>query len=506
MKGVGLFVVIAFVLLTLAIFARSCNKEGFLDVKIAPTLKPGLTSVATLPSAPVNNLAQTNSLPYQDPVLEKTNAYSLKQLKVDMDGFAAFELPNLKEYGDPAVSMPLTRFKGDYQRVKDEMNVVDSNPGIEPQLTIQDIDSIGANLRFLQRTYRLYANNQMVPASKTEITKVGEGFENQDPPITPEQLKSLSLKLTIEIARLQASGTNDPVLASRVAIFTKIRQSIDDLNTSLKNGTLSPTAIPIKTSDYTNFLPALGDSSAGISGLLSANGYSSFSSLFNAYDAGDASGADIAAALVDKYAQAIFKGLSFNVGMTYRGKDSIEGFADSSGNKEPGVFANFFSFIDTHADKLINGANIHFGVGYTSENDAAAAAAASKGKGKANDYSESCLHPGKLGARGEFDKAIRQLDLGYGPSKDSYVNAEPSSKGPGKFDWKTRANTICNNISKMGLNPADYGCLHETTQVSSDYSWRGNTKMVCSRLATQSDPAIPEQLGCPPVSWKGWRL
>ena len=64
---------------------------------------------------------------------------------------------------------------------------------------------------------------------------------------------------------------------------------------------------------------------------------------------------------------------------------------------------------------------------------------------------------------------------------------------------------IKKNIVAAGLNPGDYGCIGEGVHVSENFSWRGHTKMVCSRLATNADPAIPEQMGCPPVSWRGWK-
>jgi hypothetical protein len=60
-------------------------------------------------------------------------------------------------------------------------------------------------------------------------------------------------------------------------------------------------------------------------------------------------------------------------------------------------------------------------------------------------------------------------------------------------------------IRSVGLNPEDYGCLVDTSSVGKEFSWRGHAKMVCSRLSANADPGAPEQMGCPPVSWKGWR-
>ena len=52
----------------------------------------------------------------------------------------------------------------------------------------------------------------------------------------------------------------------------------------------------------------------------------------------------------------------------------------------------------------------------------------------------------------------------------------------------------------------DFGCLKDAdTMAKENFSWRGYTRMVCTRLATVYDPSIPELCGCPPPSWIGWR-
>ena len=99
-----------------------------------------------------------------------------------------------------------------------------------------------------------------------------------------------------------------------------------------------------------------------------------------------------------------------------------------------------------------------------------------------------------------------------GNSLDAFENKGNSVRPPshmsanaGSFDWKKRAKSITDNIERAGLNPRDYGCLEDISSVGKEFSWRGYTKMVCSRLSANADPGAPEQMGCPPVSWKGWR-
>lgn len=503
MDGKGLLVIVAFIILIVAILTyTSCKCEGFSDIEhwdsstsmpqtsmptqpqvnvpvvgpgvenIKPNLLPGYTNIADLPSAPVNTLAQTNSLPYQDPALEKATRQMLNELKQDMDGFSAYEAPYLQERSDPAVKLPLVRFQGDYQRVKDEISVVTQNPSLQPQLTILDINDIGANLRFLQRTYRVYANNQMVPQPRQQVS---EGFHDisgvrsDSQPISTDQLMVLNQKLAVEITRLQASGTNDPVLQARVNVFTNIKQSIDSMITSIQNGTMDPATIPIYVKDYNTFLPALGDSSAGISGLLSKSGYPTLSSLFNAYDAGDISGSQIASQLFQTYADSLFKGMSYKVDLSYTSPNEVAvrqaeavtaSAAATAGSVSPSI--QYSSYAPSFGNNSLVSTN----------------------------------HPLTMfGSRGGFDAKIRLMDI-----------ANFNDTSAGGFDWKKLSDSIARNVGNMGLNTEDFGIMNDTSSVGPNFSWRGYTKMVCSRLATHSDPAVPEQCGCPPVSWKGWSM
>jgi hypothetical protein len=367
----------------------------------------------------------------------------------------------LESQSDPAVKLPLTRFRGDYQRIQDEVRVLQRNPGIQGSLNLDDVFDMAANLRFLQRTYRLYAANQMVPATDQQLTKVGmtiqkEGFEDtpvESKPISVDELKNLSQKIVVEITRLSASGTTDPVLQARIGILTNMRQTIDDLLAKITRGELLPTQIPIMKEDYDKFLPALGSTSSGISGLISSIGGKSLSSLFNSYDAGDISGSSLAAALFERYADDLMKGLSFSVR-------------------------------------------------YTSPNEADVA--------KTLYSSIATQHPGTMkGARGMFEETTRALDLQGFEDTANATGKRPPSQVPtqvGSFDWKKRVDDIQQNMIRAGLKPADFGSLKSGEQVSENFSWRGHAKMICSRLATHADPATPEQMGCPPVSWKGWRM
>lgn len=472
----------AVVLLTFAIVTNTCTlwplplKQGFVVNNVIKEMPSPLSltnkqkvegnDVSELPSAPIVGLASVNALPQTDPAMEKSSTAMLTVLKGDMDGFYKNEYPHMKGMSDPAIKLPLTRFLGDYQRVKDELSVLKNNEGIPAQISIQELSDMGANLRYIQRTYRSLATVELVPATTERYSQVGaevkvegfadpngSGYTEDTQPITLKQLKLLSTSIGAEILRLKASGTTDPVINARVNIFTKINQTVTDLLTKIGNGSMTEKDIPITVKDYNKFLPAIGDSSAGIAGLLSSSGYGALSNLFNAYDVGDASGSQIAAALFERYAKDMIDGLSYNISVSYTSDNDV---------KKQKALASY-----------------------------------------AKAYASSKLHPGTEGARGDFDKTVRDLD--------GFENGEslrpPSVSGgkAGSFDWKGRAEAITDAIKRAGMNPSDYGCLEKGAHVSAGYGWRGHAKMICSRLATNADPAIPEQMGCPPVSWKGWR-
>jgi hypothetical protein len=75
----------------------------------------------------------------------------------------------------------------------------------------------------------------------------------------------------------------------------------------------------------------------------------------------------------------------------------------------------------------------------------------------------------------------------------------------GSLDWKQRSTEIREQIRRRGLNPTDFGALPENTEVSPEFSWRGYTQMMCSRLNATTDPGLSQTVGCPPQEWSGWR-
>ena len=73
-----------------------------------------------------------------------------------------------------------------------------------------------------------------------------------------------------------------------------------------------------------------------------------------------------------------------------------------------------------------------------------------------------------------------------------------NTQAVGGADYKKRSEELCRQIRGAGIGtPADFGCIENPSEVSANYSWKGNYSMVCSRLGNQWGSWYPEMFGCP---------
>ena len=407
---------------------------------------------------PFGEIAKVNSLPYRDPAQEKTNYKNLAELKESLSGFINYEAKGLQENSDPAIQLPLSTLRSDYQRVSDEVDVLKRNPGIDADMTIDSANQIRANLAYLQKKYRLSVNS--------DIGEI-EGFEDTaSQRATLQDMKDALLKIKAEILRMSASGTTDPVLNARISVLTKMSQKVQDIINDVNSGARTPDQIPVMKSDLKDFLSSSSDVSSPLTTFVSENNLPlTLANLFPAYQAGDISGAKITQYLFNKYADTVVKGLSWSVGLKYTSPN--EAIANAKGGSSSAGTTVSGTGLDGAFESITNA------IGSTD------ATSSSK---KTNDFSSPTNF-----ARGEFE-----------------ATTNPSSRTSG-YDWKEKSAKICEAIRSRGLNPGDFGCLESASSVGSDYSWRGNARMVCTRLQASYDPGLPDYCGCPPVEWAGWR-
>jgi hypothetical protein len=71
----------------------------------------------------------------------------------------------------------------------------------------------------------------------------------------------------------------------------------------------------------------------------------------------------------------------------------------------------------------------------------------------------------------------------------------------GGADYKQRVRDLCSQIRGAGIGePAVFGCIENPSEVSQNYSWKGNYNMICSRLGDTWGSWYPEMFGCPKTS------
>ena len=297
-------------------------------------------------------------------------------------------------------------------------------------------------------------------------------------------LQNLTTNIMAEIVRLQASGAQDSTTQNRIKLLSTILQTVTDMTTGLTNGTIKPADITITTDQVKKFLGDIQNPNSPLTNMLSDWGLpSGLSNLFPTYAAGDVSGADLAKSLFEKYVTDI-KNLSWDIELSYKGQ------------AEQDIAANYAAAMKDaryYADTV--------GTPVASNSDKVGGAATS-GSSTAGAY------------RGLFDNVINSVagqtgtvNAAMGPTHPtSHEGGKGGDRGVQNFDWKQRAKEICSQINMRQMDPYEFGCLKDPNTVRQDnFSWRGHTKMVCTRLSTVYDPSIPELCGCPPPSWIGWR-
>jgi hypothetical protein len=479
MKGYIFLGIVLVVLLVASIgLSKEKKKEGFVNPGsdeslkapkvIVPTVNPRPAPLEGSTPAPYFNpteigygpaygqIARVNTLPYRDPSLESAPFKRLSELLESMKGFFTFEAKGLEKLSDPSVQLPLTTARGDLQRLTDEISVLKRNPGIDSALTQGQADDIQANLAYLQRKYRMSVN--AVSGSSLE-----EGFTNaveSNDRLSLDEVKELKARIEAEMARLSSSGTTDPITTSRVDTLNVIKLNVEGIINEVETGMRPAAEIPIMKQDRDSFLPLMSDVSKPLPQLLnSANLPVSLSNAFPAYAPGDVTGAKQAQLLFEQYGEKIFNGLSWNLGLKFTSPNEVAAAVGKGGQKEEGqVFMT------------------------------------GSGRGQVPGSSAVAF------PRGEMESTTSGMEIDRLEERPTLDLGKTA-----KYDWRSKATQICDSIRKQGMDPNDFGCMEASKQVSPDYSWRGNARMVCTRLLTTPDPGLPETCGCPPMEWPGWR-
>lgn len=492
--------------------------------EVMPMAEPSTALLAP----PPGQSASVNAQPPEDPALQKCDPRRIQSVYESLTTFFQTDAPGLQKLGDASVQLPMSTAKSDTARLKDELAVLQRNPGMESTLTQDDVNGVEANLGYLQKKWRLSANansglSPMPPATEgfsdapsgatrgwftsffggtQEGFQAGSGSGSDSGSgsgsgstttaasgsgITLNDLQDLSLKLSVETVRLEASGTTDANTQSRISVLKAIKQNVDDMIGDIKSGVRNIKDITLTKADIASFLPVISNVNTAIPTIINQWGLSSIlNSLIPNYALGDISGAQVARDLIDKYGKDMLTNLSWDIGLSFKGKAE----QDIAANNATAMHDMRY-VVDTAGTP---------GASNTDTSTAGLAISSSSGAGSGTAY------------RGLFDSVISSVTgqsadyvkTGFGTTNDATGEAATSSNTP--FDWKARSTQICKQITARGMPAYDFGCMKDPdTMKKESFSWRGYTRTICTRLATNYDPSIPELCGCPPPTWAGWR-
>jgi hypothetical protein len=495
------FLTLLSILVILFIIVKTTQKkeafEGYvpLNTDSKPTLPTNIPAVVELPvgvqasdlpgplpTAPYEQIGSNLPSPYKDPALIKTTRQRILNVLEQTKGFLAFQATEIEDRSDPTIQLPLNTARSDLERLQSEANVLQRNPGLTPHMTVLDIAQIEDNLAYLQKEVELIGSNRPFQSSKHDIDLEGfagdyklaqgsdgtseiSGFHGSSPDKTPANLSELadfSTRIQGAIVKLTASGTTDPIVQTRVGNLTVMKGEIDAIIAKLNSGKMQSSEVPILSSDIQKALPNLGDPTSPLMPILQQVAKSGALSEKMAKTLGS-----YAKTFLDNATAEV----SFNV--KYNG-DNQQDVNNTLSNE---FAARKSSLTQT---------------GFPSPYDLEQVAAAPS--------LNSILSGPQVTDRWAQDPRAEGRTPATGDPRGNYTN----TVNAGTFDWKSRCNAIVEQVKRRGLNPDDYGILPEGARTGPTFSWKGHTKMICTRLQTVHLNQMDEMCGCPPTNWKGW--
>jgi len=445
------------------------NSEPVIPKILPPTsikmeAMPNPSTLDALPFGPYAQMASSGSYQFKDPAMLPASLSQMKKIDQDIRSFLLFEGVSLGDVSDPTIQLPLTQLRADSQKLQSEISVLDKNPGIDSQLTQQDLGNIEGSLTFLQRKVRLLETAGIITegfvGATTDNTIVKTRASLTD-------LSDFQKRIYSAILTLSASGTTDPVVQARIKALQDMYTAITDMITKLNNGTMSSAEIPVYKEDINTILPNLANPSQNINNLFNQPSGKKLSPIEQ----------ELATLVGEEHAPSVFNNL-----------------------KEKGMFRVSVDL----------GYNVHGSNGpILSQTSQLQRNGTMSPMGPAGPMSPEQL---TQGVRPAYPKQGSTMPMAVELPFDNSISgmddraASNSRNIASKFDWKKRATSICEQVKLRGLEPQDFGCIAKDSIMSPAYSWRGHSKMICGRLAATMDPSLPVTCGCPPSNWKGWTL
>jgi hypothetical protein len=445
----------------------SLNSEPTIPRVLVPTsinieAMPNPTTLDTIPFGPYAQMASTGSYQYKDPATLPAELSQMKKLNEDIRSFLAFEGVSISDTSDPSVQLPLTQLRSDSQKLQSEISVLTKNPGIDSQITQQELADIEGSLSFLQRKIRLFETSGVISDKIEGFTSSSDSSGNTvKTKATKAELSAFLKRIYAAILTLSASGSKDAVVQARIQRLENMYTAINDLVIKLNNGDIKNSDIPIYKEDINEILPKLADTASKIKNVFEQSSGKKFNLIEK----------QLSKLVGEDNAQSVFNNLKdtgmfrVNIELGYNG-------AKKSANKP-----TFTQPLSLQEDGTLGIGDGILGQG---------------------DTSSSTDSGQPMSVNSAYDTTTQGMD--------DRSNSQSNTSMASRFDWKKRATSICEQVRLRGLDPEDFGCIAKDSLMSPAYSWRGHSKMICGRLAATVDPNLPIVCGCPPSNWKGWTL
>jgi len=451
--------------------------------KPLPGKEPTDKASGALPAAPYGVVADTAPSMYTDPDSIPVTLKNLQTVAADFKGFMQFEMPGLTAQSDPTIQLPLSSAKADYQQIQNEVTVMERNPGQPSSIKGKQLKGIADNLNYLRDKYRIFSFNK-VQGTKTSAVKASEvqtgpGAQER---ATFQDLKDARIRMMAERTRLAGGGSLDPVLNARVAAINNMIQDLNGIIQKVQSKMLLEQEIPIYKSELSNIFRTIGDTNAPVPGFKTSSLPPALKNLLPPGATETPEDQALIRGLADKYMDQVLKGMSIE----------IEGKVKYTSENEARAGGSI-------GDN--NTLNAFFGPAATAQ-DAAKARTSMLGTQSSGSPTDNMLK-----------STTESNQLMPVPSPGGVTDPYAFYPQDGKrtplvasgFDWKKRSKEICENARRSGMNPTDFGCMPEGTQVSQTFSWRGYARMICNRLHTNFYTGTAEACGCPPLNWPGWK-
>jgi len=486
-------------------------------------IEPSPAPPSDLPTAPTGFHSKETPSPYRLPTNEPAKYIRILGLKEDLQAFFAFESSPLNIKTDPSIQMPLTRARADLSELIDIQSVMERNPGLPSRMTTKQVNDIQSNLSYLRQVLRdLEASGAIQQTSSEGFANMNKNHINKtkqtkrtNERASLRDLQEFQIKLVVEMKRLGASGTSDPLVMARTNTLNSIKNDIDDVISKLENGLLTPMTVPIMKSDIEKSLPVLGQANKSLPRALKTFSLPpAIASLFpNGMSPKDAEQATQINNIASGYLKNLFENASWgiNIGLKY-----------DNPHKKPSVIPC--------CPKMGTSACVHKQLLKNQSRRQSRERKSSRHQSRERKSSrhqsrerKSSKHPveskhlvtyGIPGVHQTQSQAPNNMnscsppqktDTGTTPGLPGVSNRIYPDPKAGGLDWEKRSSEIVKQIKGRGLNPLQFGAIPDNTAVSHEFSWRGYTRMICSRLNSTTDPGLAVSCGCPPENWNGWK-